>query len=153
MKAVPFVEDPQRLQVWMLTAGMAAAEAVLVHPPRTKGGGQQIMVLKGSMLQEEEKDSCSRSVANIRARLISFGKLKDRRDGTLYLNEHIVFASPSQAANVVHGESKNGWLFWRLGSHHGPSLDEVTEMERRGETELIYYEKPEGVIEIPSRFS
>jgi hypothetical protein len=101
--------------------------------------------------QATEMGSCPRSVAKIRAELLGLGRLRDNKDGTLTLTEDVVFASPSQAANVVHGESKNGWLFWRLGDYRGPSLGEADQMGRRGEADLIYYEKPVEAVEIRSR--
>lgn len=145
-RAIQFQEDPRCLQIWVMTARMFSADAVLVHPPRPKHGGQRLMVRKGSTFQAADMGSCPRPAAKIRAELLSLGRLKENQDGTLTLTEHIVFASPSQEANVVHGESKSGWSSWRLASHRGPSLKEV--IERRDEAELFYYEKPERVVEV-----
>jgi len=108
------------------------------------------MVLKGSVVQSSHLDSCPRNAERIRKRLISLGKMKKTHDGMMLLEEDIVFGSPSQAANVVHGESKNGWLFWKLGHRTGASLSKAREQDREGHIKLLYYEKPEGVYEVRS---
>jgi hypothetical protein len=151
MKPHPFPADCKGLQIWRLNAGGACANAVLIHPPRPQGSGQQIMVLAGSMIQGFEVDSCPKGASKIRAMLFGLGKVVRRPDGFRYLNEHVVFASPSQAANVVHGESKSGWLFWRLGNHWGMSLGDAVKRARAGAFSLAYYERPRGACEVPSR--
>jgi hypothetical protein len=82
--------------------------------------------------------------------LISLGKMKKTGDGMMLLEEDIVFGSPSQAANVVLGESKNGWLSWKLGHSAGASLSKAREQDREGHIKLLFYEKPEGVYQVGS---
>jgi len=108
------------------------------------------MVLKGSALQTFETDSCPRNAERIRKSLIGLGKVRRTTDGMMILEEDILFGSPSQAANVVHGESKNGWLFWKLGSHSGPSLTEARQRDHEGRIKLVYYQKPRGISEVIS---
>jgi Domain of unknown function (DUF4357) len=148
-KPVSIPADRNELQKWILNAGCACADAILIYPPRTQRAGQEIMVLKGSMVQNFETDSCPRNVLQTRQRLLSLGKIKLDRicnpDGDMLLAEDIVFGSPSLAAGVVHGESKNGWHFWKLGNHHGQSLSQARVDENEGRLTLRYYEKPESV--------
>jgi hypothetical protein len=91
--SVVFPEDRNGLQTWIFNAGEASADAVLIHPPRPSRDGQQIMVLKGSMLQNYETSSCSKTAVEIRKHLLKIGTIVVAETGSYFLAEDVIFGN------------------------------------------------------------
>ncbi len=150
-KPCPFPKDRSKLRCWYLDAA-PKVKAVLIWPDRRPGYSQNIMVLKGSKFSNGHEPSCPDKAVRLREKLVDTGKLV-REESALVLKEDIIFGSPSQAANVVLGLSKNGWDVWKkefdIGFSHKVSLSsakntKIVEMRAA----LIYYQEPESAYDV-----
>lgn len=70
---------------------------------RTADHGSQ-----GKHAPEQPYGLLPRNEAEARKLLLNLGKIKAYVTGSDFLTEDVVIGSPSQATNIVHGESKNG---------------------------------------------
>jgi len=76
------------------------------------------ILLKGSKIRSELRESCNDKIKAKREELISSGKIKDWK-----VTEDILFTSPSAAAACVVGGSENGLDHWKDAS--GKSLNDL----------------------------
>jgi hypothetical protein len=132
-------------------------KAVLIWPDRRPGYSQKIMVLKGSKFRKRHEPSCPDKAVRLKEDLVDKGKLV-REESDLVLNEDIIFGSPSQAANVVLGLSRNGWDVWKKKFNIGSISDKLwyefslssAKKTKKVEMEaaLIYYQEPENAYDV-----
>lgn len=150
-KIVEFGADLQRLKHnGFILSGKSGKQAfaVLVAPPRNKREGQQMIVVKGSEFGPLERTH-TRDADRVFRRLLKDGLVAHAEDGSFVFKDHVLFASPQRAANLLLGSNRHGWLVWG----HMPTakpLDEVYERDRHGTIELVYFEKPPQAYEVPA---
>jgi hypothetical protein len=118
------------------------AQAVLLHPPSHKWGEQAILVLAGSEMMGHTFSSCNAKARRTRSRIVSSG-VEDFFGGGWRLRENVRFSTPSTAANVMYGGSKDGWINWCLETDAGSlTLDEAFQLADSGKFELHFYRPP-----------
>ena len=81
-----------------------------------------LVVLKGSTVCKEFTRSCPDNIKALRSKLLDQGILVKNAKGIEFSRDH-AFSSPSTAAAIVCGASKNGWVTWKNQS--GKTLDEI----------------------------
>jgi len=109
---IPFPQNRGELQIWRIQDDYVEANGVLIFPPRPKRQNQQLMVLKDSEIKKWTEPSCPNKSTKMHKYIVR-KKLINKLDDKWTLNCDIIFNSPSTAANVILGMSKNGWDWWK----------------------------------------
>lgn len=83
-----------------------------------------ILVLKGSLVKENETPALSPTYSKIRKDLIRKEYIKNTKNGLEFIQDY-EFTSPSQAGAVILGYSVNGRIFWK--NTKGLTIKEIEE--------------------------
>lgn len=84
--------------------------------------GKLITLLKGSKIIKKNVKSASKSVTNLKLKMIKLNMLKED-SGVLILQEDHESSSPSSASSFVLGRNSNGWDEWK--DTEGKTLNEL----------------------------
>ena len=71
-----------------------------------------LLVLKGSLIKENETPALSPTYSRIRKDLLARGYIQKTKNGLEFMQDY-EFSSPSQAGAVILGYSVNGRIFWK----------------------------------------
>ena len=66
------------------------------------------VILKGSQMNPNARNSCKSNILNLRNNLITNGQVKN-----FVFQENVSYGSPSTAAAVILGGESNGWIEWK----------------------------------------
>ncbi len=83
-----------------------------------------LLVLKGSLMKENETDALSPTYSKIRKDLVEKGYIQKTKNGLEFMQDY-EFSSPSQAGAVILGYSVNGRVFWK--DSKGKTLKDIEE--------------------------
>jgi hypothetical protein len=156
-RVLPLPADLDSAQQWVFSLGgvrgddadFALAYAILLAPPSGKDEHQHLLVLKDSKLKKRAGE-CKRHVREIREKLFALGPIGGEYQDRL--TEHVRFSSPSLAASVLYGGSRDGWISWQV--HHGlvsapgETLESAYDSAKKGSFTITYYEMTEPTYRI-----
>ena len=80
------------------------------------------VILKGSQMSPNPRNSCKNNILNHRKKLIDNGQVKN-----FVFQEDVTYGSPSTAAAVIFGGEANGWEEWK--NNLGQTLKEIKQKQ------------------------
>lgn len=95
------------------------AKGVIAEGDLTDDG---FVIFKGSEASKKTTSSLSNGILKLRTKLEEDGTITDKGNNLVFLKDY-EFNSPSQASDIIKGNSSNGWIEWK--DKNGKTLDEL----------------------------